>query len=429
MHISPPPPQAKPDADLIIVGGGLAGCLIALALAARQPEQRILLVEQEERLGGDHVWSFFATDIAAGDAAWVEPLIVARWQGYDVHFPGHSRRLSTPYRSVTSERLDAVVRQTLPADAIRTGANVCALTPDTITLTDGRTFSAHAVIDARGSTGMAGMAGGWQKFMGQTLRLAAPHGLDRPVVMDARVEQVDGFRFVYCLPFSPTRVFVEDTYYADGPTLDHAAMRARISAYAQAANWQVDAVEYEETGVLPVIAAGDFEAFWRADGDTGTARAGTRAALVHPLTSYTFPTAVKFASYISTLDKPDGTALGIVSHAWAAEHWRGGRYYRMLTRLLFAAAQPQARYRVLERFYTLAEGLIERFYAGASRPADRLRILAGRPPVPLGAAVASLMGRGRPLTPLDAPRNGEELIDRQGVIAHQAPHAISGETA
>jgi lycopene beta-cyclase len=55
---------------------------------------------------------------------------------------------------------------------------------------------------------------------------------------------------------------------------------------------------------------------------------------------------------------------------------------------------------MLERFYRLPEALIERFYAGTSTPADRLRIVAGRPPVPVAAALASLAGRGRPLAPL-----------------------------
>lgn len=73
----------------------------------------------------------------------------------------------------------------------------------------------------------------------------------------------------------------------------------------------------------------------------------------------------------------------------------------MLTTMLFSAAHPQERYRVLERFYTLPEGLIERFYAARSTRFDRLRVLAGKPPVPLGAAIASLAGGGRPLSPLE----------------------------
>ena len=68
--------------------------------------------------------------------------------------------------------------------------------------------------------------------------------------------------------------------------------------------------------------------------------------------------------------------------------------------MLFAAAPPGARWRVLERFYRLPEPLVERFYAGRSTLADRARLLIGRPPVPLGAALASLSGGGRPLADL-----------------------------
>ena len=75
----------------------------------------------------------------------------------------------------------------------------------------------------------------------------------------------------------------------------------------------------------------------------------------------------------------------------------------MLTKMLFGAARPQQRYRLLERFYRLPEGLIERFYAGHSTIADKLRVLAGKPPVPIGAAAASLLGMGRPLSPLGRP--------------------------
>lgn len=72
----------------------------------------------------------------------------------------------------------------------------------------------------------------------------------------------------------------------------------------------------------------------------------------------------------------------------------------MLTKMLFGAAEPPLRYRMLERFYRLPEPLIERFYAGRSTMLDRARILAGKPPVPIGAAMASLAGRGRSLAPL-----------------------------
>jgi lycopene beta-cyclase len=58
--------------------------------------------------------------------------------------------------------------------------------------------------------------------------------------------------------------------------------------------------------------------------------------------------------------------------------------------MLFLAAEPERRVRVLERFYTLPAPLIERFYAGCPSVGDRLRILTGRPPVPLSRAIRCL---------------------------------------
>jgi lycopene beta-cyclase len=72
------------------------------------------------------------------------------------------------------------------------------------------------------------LTGGWQKFVGQRLRLAHPHGVARPVIMDAAVEQIDGFRFVYTLPLAPDEVFIEDTYYSDSPTIDQPALALRL---------------------------------------------------------------------------------------------------------------------------------------------------------------------------------------------------------
>ena len=59
--------------------------------------------------------------------------------------------------------------------------------------------------------------------------------------------------------------------------------------------------------------------------------------------------------------------------------------------MLFRAADPPQRYRILERFYRLPEPLIARFYAGRSTLADRVRILAGKPPVSVGRAIAAMM--------------------------------------
>jgi lycopene beta-cyclase len=206
--------------------------------------------------------------------------------------------------------------------------------------------------------------------------------------MDATVDQAEGYRFVYCLPFSPTEVFVEDTYYSDTPDLDPPRLGRRIADYAAAQGWNVAAIAREESGVLPVVKSGDFDTFWPA-GDR-VARGGVRAGLFHPLTSYSLPDAVRFASWLAR-DAPLDARLGPATRDHAAQHWQRGGFDRMLARMLFQAADPPERYRLLERFYRLPEPLIGRFYAGRSTSFDRLRILAGKPPVAVARAIAAMM--------------------------------------
>jgi lycopene beta-cyclase len=387
--------------DLAILGGGLAGGLIALALARVRPELKLALIEQGDHFGGRHVWSFFASDVAPADAWLVDPLVSARWdKGYDVRFPAHARTLSTPYRSIVSEGLDAALRRALPADSLLTDRAVLSAGQTEVTLAGGQALQAGGVIDARGSHGLAHMTGGWQKFAGRLLRLERPHGLTRPIVMDGAVAQIDGYRFVYVLPFSETEIFIEDTYYADDPDLAVPRLDQRVRDYATARGWQIAEVLRDDEGVLPVVGAGDFAKFWPGP-ESGPARAGVRAGLFHPLTSYSLPEAVRFARHISGLRDLSGAALARASYDWARAHWRRGSFYRMLTRMLFGAGKPENRYRMLERFYRLPEPLIERFYAGRSTRADMVRILAGKPPVPLAGALSSLVGGGRPLARLD----------------------------
>lgn len=381
------------QADIVILGGGLAGGLIALALAERRPEIDLLLVEQDDRLGGHHVWSFFGSDVAKEDRWLLERLVVKGWKGYDVLFPAYERTLPTTYYSITSDRFDAELRATLPPRAILTGARVLSCDATSVRLVDGTTIEAGAVIDARGMRMAGELTGGWQKFVGSMVRLKKPHGLERPIVMDATVSQIDGYRFVYCLPFGPRDLFVEDTYYSDGDRLDRPALNKRITNYILDRGWEAEDVLYEEHGVLPVVSGGDFDAFWRATG-TDIAKAGTRAGLFHPLTGYSLPKAVRYATQLAARRDLSPAGLLRFSEEQGRAAWREGRHVRRLTAMLFGAASPHERYRVLELFYKHPARMIERFYAGRLTIPDKLRTVTGKPPVPIGRAVAVLAGLG-----------------------------------
>ncbi|MEY3703579.1 MAG: lycopene cyclase [Pseudomonadota bacterium] len=377
--------NATTSCDIAIAGGGLSAGLIALALAKQHPDLDVRIVEAEEKLGGNHVWSFFDSDVAPDDRWIIEPLICHRWPRYDVRFPKLSRTVAAAYNSIDSAQFDQVVCKTLPDGRILQG-NVWTVTADQLTLADGRVIKAGLVIDARGPGDLSILNCGWQKFVGQTFTVPGGHGLVHPIVMDATVEQIDGYRFVYCLPFSADTVFIEDTYYSDTPDLDVPAIRARIRAYAEAKGWAAATPNDEETGVLPVIIGGSFEDYWASTG-TGLAKAGLRAGLCQPVTGYSLPDAVRLASHIAK--HPNMTTPDF--HAYARRIWAGRGFYRMLDAMLFRAAEPQTRYRVLERFYGLSEGLIARFYAGHSTLLDKMRVLAGKPPVPIGRAIRAIL--------------------------------------
>lgn len=383
--------------DIAIIGGGLAGGLIALALARLRSDKTVRLVEAGPAPGGNHRWSWFASDLGSEAAALLQPFRTTHWDGgYDVRFPGHTRHLPTPYRSLASEDFAAALARELPEGTLLANRRVASLDAEGVTLEGGERIAARAVIDCRGFAPSAHLTGGWQVFMGRTLRLPQPHGVKHPIIMDATVEQLDGYRFVYVLPLGAHELFIEDTYYNDGPALDRAALSARIDAYAAQHGWQGELVG-QETGVLPVITGGSFVR-WQAElAIPGVARAGARGGFVHPLTSYTLPFAAETALAVAAGADLPGPQLAALLESRAHRHWRDTGYYRLLGTMLFGAALPDERFRVFERFYRLSPGLVERFYAARSTLSDRARILCGKPPVAISRALGAIAGSQPPL--------------------------------
>ena len=377
--------------DVAIVGGGLAGGLIALALRRKHPTLDIRVIEGGRTLGGNHLWSFFASDVAPADRWLVAPLISYGWTSYDVHFPAHARTLKAAYYSIESERFDAVVRAAMPEGAVMTRRKVLGASARAVVLADGDRIEAGGVIDCRGPGDLSKLDLGWQKFVGRELALAEPHALKRPVIMDATVAQIDGYRFMYALPFAATRLFLEDTYYSDTPDIDVAACTKRIDAWASARGIDVEGVTREEAGALPIAMGGDFEEYWKSGGNR-VAKAGMRAGLFQPVTGYSLPDAVRLAALIANSRDLSGAALHDLTYGHARKAWRQRGFYRMLSAMLFRAAEPAERYRVLERFYRLDAGLVARFYSGQSSLFDRARVLAGKPPVPVKRALAAIRG-------------------------------------
>lgn len=374
--------------DLVLAGGGLANGMIAWRLRQLRPELRVTLLEAGPTLGGNHTWCFHDSDLDAAQRAWLAPLVAHRWPQHVVMFDQRTRAVAGGYNAVTSERFHEVLSRELGA-AVQLDTPVAEVRPRQALGPDGRVFDAGAVIDGRGFAPSPQLDLRYQKFLGLELQLARPHGLAGPILMDARVPQLDGYRFVYTLPLAPDRLLVEDTYYADTPALSPPALRSRALDYAQAQGWAVSAVLREEQGVLPIAIDGDIDGFWR--GRSGQPVSGLRAGLFHPTTGYSLPQAVRLAELIARQRDLSAPALAAVIERHARAVWRSQFFFRALNRMLFLAGPAEGRHRVLAHFYRLPDGLVGRFYGERLTVADKLRIVTGKPPVPFLSALKVLL--------------------------------------
>ena len=283
--------------DIIFVGGGLANTLAAYRIAHRHPNLRLCLLERGPVLGGEHTWSFHTSDVSAEQMAWLQPFVTYAWPRQEIRFPNRRRVLDVGYNSIASATLHHTASAKF-GDAIRLNCPIDTITQHSVITSGGEELTARCVIDGRGLAPSDSLALGYQTFLGLEIETAEPHGQRHPIIMDATIDQLDGYRFVYTLPFADNRILIEDTYYNDTDGYDETALETRIADYAAARGWTISRIVRRENGILPIVLAGDIDAFWDAD-HSSLPRTGLRAALFHPVTGYSVPDAVRVADLLS----------------------------------------------------------------------------------------------------------------------------------
>lgn len=374
--------------DVVVVGGGLSGGLITWRLAQRTPTLRVAVVESQPTLGGNHTWCFFDTDLSEELRVTIAPLVAYHWDRYSVRFPSYERKVETPYSAVTSERFNDVLRTDLAPGSIFQ-SHASEIGPRAVTLANGTALRTNCVIDARGARDVPHLVLGFQKFVALEVELTEPHNLPHPIIMDATIPQADGYRFFYTLPLTETRLLIYDTYYSDGRDLARETLERRIRSYIDDNGWRLERICREEHGVLPIVLAGDAQQL-QNNAEFPVPSVGLAAGLFHPTTGYSLPDAVRTADLLARAASA-GTLTTESARRVVADTvrttWQDRGFYRLLNRMLFRAAAPEARYQVLERFYGFDAGLIQRFYAAQLTRMDQLRIVVGKPPVPLGRAI------------------------------------------
>ncbi len=370
-----PPVNGPSRFSVIVVGGGLQGALLGLRLRGVAGVS-VTLVERGHSLGGNHTWSFHEGDLTESQRKWLAPLVGHHWPSYEVRFPGLQRTIHSRYSSINSEHLNRYASSTLNASEnvrLMLDVSVQHLEPRHVVLEGGQNLHADLVVDARGPEHYPATRVAYQKFVGLEVELSEAHHCNTVRLMDARMPQVDGFRFLYVLPLETRRLLIEDTYFTGDSSFDESLLTGRVLEYANANGWQVQRVLRTERGLLPLPLESRDVAM-----ESGLIQAGYRGGWFHPVTGYSLPLAVRFA---------DTVAQAIASPSWmdtlhaaTGTQRRQFRFGVLLNQLLYGAFAPEDRWNVLERFYRLPEATISRFYASQMTLHDKARILCGRPP-------------------------------------------------
>ncbi len=376
--------------DVAIIGSGLSGSLLALSLKKFHPELRVAVYDKSSEPCGNHTWCFHDPDIPENLRAWLTPLISKSWDGYDVHFPKYKRTLRGKYHSIKSEDLRATVLQELGPQFNPNHDFVGSVAGSEGSLVlqfkNQTSRQAQAVVLAQGwrqtlnSTQL-----GWQKFVGLEVELESPHELTRPILKDVLQEQKDGYRFIYSLPFDATTLLIEDTYYSNSSALDVESLEEGICQYAKSKNWKIRRILRKEVGCLPLFLDAP------AREEFSLPRIGAGSQFVNPVTGYTLPMTLQVIDALVLQKNFSNESIKKAIHHVELKFNTNTKYLITLNRMMFLAAAPEKRYQILERFYGLSEALIGRFYAANLTFFDRVRILTGKPPVPVARAVRALV--------------------------------------
>ena len=282
----------KTHYDYIIVGNGLAGLQLALALSkdAFFNDKQIALIDPDTKSNNDKTWSFWETE----DSKWGE-LPYKTWQKATIYSSKKQIRLNlAPY---TYKSIRALEFYNYAKANLKQKDNIDFIT-DTVTkvseedlvtvLTETNSYTATHVFDSRVtadfSTKIKKHTTLLQHFKGWIIKTEHPVFDDTEItMMDYRLKDGNQTTFMYVLPFSKTEALVEFTYFTEN-TVEESTYDSYIKQYiSEFLKIEDYAITETESGVIPMTTFpfNDYNT-------TNITKIGTAGGWVKPSTGYSF---------------------------------------------------------------------------------------------------------------------------------------------
>ncbi len=253
----------------LILGAGCAGLSLAWHLLGRGVRDRIVLVDRREGYTNDRTWCFWDVEPTPFDH-----LATHAWDRWDLFEPS-GRLVACSSNRYRYRRLRAIDFYEAVQNRLSAFPNVELVLGETVLQrqdtgkgfeveTTGGIFQGDLAFDSArlpehllsASSQPEHPFGLVQHFLGQTVRVDRPvFDPDRPILMDFRVDQSSGPRFVYLLPISAEVALVENTYLS-AASISADRHRMEIRDYLRE-HFGQDAFEVleEESGRIPMSTA------------------------------------------------------------------------------------------------------------------------------------------------------------------------------
>ncbi len=250
----------RPDADLIVLGGGCAGLSLGERLAeSRDGVQRTIVIEARPAYVADRTWCFWRTAPHRHDA-----LVEKSWSR--LRLRSASRSVQVDCSAAPYQMLDAGSFYTRAERLIRDSTSVDLKLDTRITAEPQRgadhwvvntsrgTLTGRQIIDTRPSaTPREGDSVLWQSFLGHEVVCDAPQFDDSTAtLMDFAGCLDDGVLFHYVLPISPTRALIETTVFGPRPLSVADLAQSQDAALNKLCGGRTRRIVRSEHGVLPM---------------------------------------------------------------------------------------------------------------------------------------------------------------------------------
>lgn len=190
--------------DLAIIGGGLFGTLLALALRRHRPEVDCVLVERGAHFGGALLEAAVAQEMPPALADIVDRATVKIWPGCFVNYPGRSQFFGDGILLVDPRQLHIEAMDHPHASRCRAGVRVRAVEGDRI-LHDGGEIRARLIVDASDAR-IEAQFGIERVTRYRDFRLA--HDLELPILADMSATAGE-WSFLQLYPVDGARTVVE----------------------------------------------------------------------------------------------------------------------------------------------------------------------------------------------------------------------------